>query len=162
MGKENPVWRYQMCKKRDGIVSDSLLSLQLQLQSVLEEAGGDEALTLLDRLAELSTSEQKSALALFQKVVEKMLSSEKRYLPAEEAELKNFEDGLYNDIVTAMEAAERHQVKKALSADSEPKLEVLDGGKSAPLFEPKPAKPTPIDFNSARKGRKLRSTNCMN
>lgn len=161
MKLEELSWQYKMSHKHDGVVSASLMSLQLQLKSLLQEAGGDGALAFLDKLCMLNPSEQKIALALFSRIIERIATGDNRLLSSEDAALKNFEEDLFNDIVNAMDQAERAPVRAALSGQVARRLEVLDGGR-APAAQNKLREPTPIDFNKARKSRKLRSNSCLN
>ncbi len=153
----------KMSQKHDGVFSASLMSLQLQLKSLLDEAGGEQTLTLLDKLSTLSSKEQKTALSAFINVVNKISLGDKRFMTPEDAALQDLEENLFNDIVSAMEEAERAPVRAALSGQTARKLEVLDGGKHQHEAESqKSAALTPIDFNKARKNRKCRSTPCLN
>ena len=147
----------KMSSKYDGVFSAGLLSLQLQLKNLLEGVGGDHAIQLLDALCRMSESEQKVALDVFTRALEKIASSEKRLFTDGDLALKEFEDNLYNDIVAAMEGASK--------SPKEHKFAVLNGGKNSnPLKVEKfeGASASTIDFEKARKSRKLRISTAVN
>jgi hypothetical protein len=137
-----------MSEKKDGIFSSSLLSLQLQLKTLLEGAGGDAALTFLDTLSTLNPSEQKLILGLFTTVVERVKSGEDRLETEEDQHLKEFEETLYRDILDSM--------REAANDTPNRKIEVLEGGKSRNRIDK-----TPIDLAEARKSRR-RSKQLLN
>jgi hypothetical protein len=142
-----------MSQKRDGNISASLFSLQLQLKTLFEECGGDDALELLDTLSTLNPSEQKVALKLFNDVLIKITASDLRLTTADDRVLKEFEDGLYRDILETMrEAANCNETPR-----SEMHLEVLPGGKLEDRVEK-----NPIDLSAARKSRKPQVKNVLN
>ena len=111
-----------MPKKPEGLVSQSLFTLQLQLKTLLEGAGGEDALEFLDSLGELTRSEQKIILKMFNRVIERLRKSEIRLCSDEDKELLAFEENLYNEIIQTIEHGEKSNGKLH--------LEVLDGGKS--------------------------------
>lgn len=151
--------RWKMSSKHDGVISASLLSLQLQLKSLLDEAGGDDVLAVLDQLSLLSAGERALALAAFSQAVDRVSKGSTRLHSAEDEALKELEEGLYQDIVSAIEEAERAPVQAALGCR---KLAVLDGGKCRPaISENHSSVPTPIDF-SRRKSKKFRSRSALN
>lgn len=138
----------QMSQKSGGNFSASLLSLQLQLKTLLEGAGGDSALRFLDVLSSLNPSEQKLALSVFTTALEKISAGDKRLFTNEDRVLKEFEEGLYRDILASMREAsqgERHVI------------EVLDGGKSRPKRDK-----APIDLAEARRNRRSRTKQLLN
>lgn len=139
-----------MSGKSDGTFSSNLLSLQLQLKTLLEGAGGDSALQFLDTLSSLNQSEQKIALALFTKVLEDLRSGEERLETAEDRVLKEFEEGLYKDILSSMREA-------ANDSPTSRKIEVIEGG----LTRKRPDK-SPIDLAEARRNRKSKSKPLLN
>ena len=115
-----------MPKKPQGLVSQSLFSLQLQLKTLLEGAGGEDSIEFLDSLSELTNSEQKIVLRVFNRVVEKIRTGDSRLNTEEDQELKAFEENLYNDIISSFE--------QTTTANGKLHLEVLDGGKSSNLL----------------------------
>lgn len=132
--------------KQSGIVSRNLLSLQLQLKTILEDAGGDQAVEFLDTVARLNRSEQLVALRLFSRVVERFLAGPVRLETAADQSLQEFEDTLYDDLLGVMREA---------GGMTGPR-EVIDGGKS-------PARATPpIDLDAARRARRNRSKPLFN
>lgn len=111
-------------RKERGFISSNLLCLQLQVNSLLAEAGGERALELLDGLAELSEAERQLALASFSKVVNRIRAGEQHLISPEEVKMQKLEDDLYRDILTAMRDA-------SSSAKKKPHLEVVRGSKDA-------------------------------
>ena len=108
-------------KNTRGPVSFGLLSLQLQLQTLLEECGGEHAVDFLDTLSELPGKErQQKVLNVFGNVVKRLLDSN---LPDEwdEAFCNELEEELFEDIMKLM--------NKDQSENSPRKFEVLSGGK---------------------------------
>ena len=113
-------WFYvPMSSNDDKQFSANLLSLQLQLKTMLEEAGGDHTLGLLDALCKLNRSEQEIILSVLTRTVTNIAKSDARFVGAADEELKEFEDNLYHDIVSAMREA----------SQPERRLEVVKGGK---------------------------------
>ena len=114
-------YRARSMKEKDGgRISSSLMSIQLQLKTLLEEAGGESALTLLDLLGELNRSEQRLILAVFSRSLKRILTEGMRLRTMEDDCRKAFEDGLYEQIVHALE-----KEKKAFLAG---RFRVLEGG----------------------------------
>ena len=145
---------YIMSDKFDGLFSASLFSLQLQIKTLLEGAGGDDALALLDALCTLNKSEQRVALKLFRRCIDRIAEGSERLETAEDKALKEFEDGLYNEIVNSMHNAARSDGNAAR------KFEVLDGGKDEKSANP--TRSTPIDFAKARKAKQNRTPPLLN
>jgi hypothetical protein len=138
-----------MSQKSEGSFSANLLSLQLQLKTLLEGAGGDSALQFLDTLSALNPSEQQLALRLFTTVIDSIRAGTQRLETAEDRVLKEFEENLYTDILASMREA---------ANQSEPrKIEVIDGGKARQV--PSNA---PIDLAAARKNRRSRQKHLLN
>lgn len=132
---------FSMTDKRDGTFSASLMSLQLQLKTLLDGVGGDSVIQVLDILATLNPSEQKIALRMFSRVLENIRAGDQRLVTAEDQVLKDFEEGLYRDILDSMREA---------ANDSEPrKIEVIDGGKSR-----RPVDKGPINLDEVRRNRR--------
>ncbi len=128
-----------MVNRFKGSFSASFNSLKLQLASLLEEAGGDHALSLMDSLANLSRTEQEIVLGVFNRVCGRIAEGE-RLLSDTDKELKAFEENLYQDVIKGMCAFKEGQASN--------KLEVLKGGKT------KRTSTSPIDLESARRNRK--------
>ena len=100
---------------------------------------------MLDSLAQLSGSEQKVVLAAFDRVIKRIAAGSDRLISNDDKRMKEFEEGLYSDIVAAIQSATGEAPRGKL-------IEVLDGGKT-----PKQADRTPINLEEARKARKARS-----
>lgn len=104
-----------------GDFSKNLLSLQLQLRTLLEDVGGESVLPLLDAMATLRKAEQEILIRTFLMIVRRYSQGERLLESADEATLKKFEEDLYQDLTQALETARpsaRHP------------LEVLSGGKT--------------------------------
>ena len=84
----------EMSWSRGGHFTKNLLSLQMQLQTLLEGVGGERTESLLDGLSQLSESERKRIIPLLSRVVSRVVQGEKRLLSQKDVELKNFEDSL--------------------------------------------------------------------
>ena len=136
--------------------SANFFSLQLQLKTLLEDAGGDDALALLDTLTNLNKSEQKVALKLFSKVIQRVTSGPIRLETEGDLALKEFEDNLYEDLVAAIEEQTREE-----RIATTPKIEVLSGGRELKPANQEPKK-SPIDIASARKKRRERRPSLVN
>ncbi|MFN4896492.1 MAG: hypothetical protein ACK5GN_02355 [Pseudomonadota bacterium] len=145
-----------MSWSRGGNFTRNLLSLQLQLQTLLEGVGGEGTASLLDGLAQLSESERKRIIPLLSRVVGKVLKGEKRLSSAEDQELQNFEDSLFDSIMAALgQSANDDRV----TPESERKLEIVPGGRKelGASLRGKPVKvPSLIDLAKARESRRQR------
>jgi hypothetical protein len=137
---------WYMSKEFSGTFTANLFSLQMQLKSLFDEAGGESSIKLLDKLARLSQTEQKLALTLFQKVIERVLSGELRVASERDKFMKELEDTLYSDILDSMKEASGDIPKSSPSR----RLEVVDGGKARDTKAEKT-----IDFKKARDARKI-------
>lgn len=138
-------------EKTTGSFAHALTSLQLQLKTLLEGAGGDDAVQFLDNLSTLNPSEQKLVLKIFSAALDQIKAGGDRLMTAEDQVLKDFEDGLYNDILSSMREAANG------GAPTRRRIRVLDGGKGL-----EPEKKTLIDLAEARKNRRLRPKDLLN
>ena len=132
--------------KYNGDFSKSLFSIQLQLNCLLEEAGGESALELLDALCTLNKSEQRLVLSIFKKTIKKLASEEERLCTKEDAELKNFEEELYDGVMKSIKA-------KLIETKTGRRFAILDGGKSQKEENPADKDPDLIDFEKERAAR---------
>jgi hypothetical protein len=146
----------EMSWSQGGNFTRNLLSLQLQLQTLLEGVGGEGTASLLDRLAQLNDSERKRIIPLLSRVVGRILQGDKRMVSAEDKELQEFEDSLFDSIMSALgQSANDDRVE----ANPERKLEIVPGGKGeqATKVRRKPVKvPSLIDLAKAREHRRQR------
>lgn len=111
-----------------GDFTRNLLSLQLQLKTLLDGAGGDSAATLLDGLSQLSHTERARLIPIFSRVIARIVAGEKRLLSSEDKALQDFEDSLFDSVMTALgQSANDDEVNQ----DGAKPLEVVRGGKSA-------------------------------
>lgn len=138
-----------MDNKSDAAFSASLLSLQLQLRTLFEDAGGDHVMELLDSLCKLNRAEQVKVLQSFSSVIGKILAGTVRLSSLEDKHLKDFEDNLYKQLLDAFD----HQ---PAPLPEQPKLEVIPGGKNIT------AERRVVSFDEHRKLRKDRSSNYLN
>jgi hypothetical protein len=131
--------------------SANFLSLQLQLKTLLEEAGGDELMPFLDALGTMNRSEQKIILKVLTRTIEKVATKTPRLATDGDLALKEFEDSLFADLAQALETGETKSPTRPR------KIEVLSGGKASP----EPEK-TPIDLAAARKRKRISSDTILN
>lgn len=110
-------------KKNDGLFTQSLKSLEIQLKTLFYGSGNDKSIAFLDALSNLSLLEQEIVLIRFTRIVEQILEGDKRFISSEELSHKEIENNLYEEIVHAMNEAVK--VEKL----SGKRLEVLEGGK---------------------------------
>lgn len=133
-----------------GDFSKSLLSLQLQLNTILEGVGGEEAATLMDTMGKLTNKEREIILPLVNRVIQRLLQENERLSSLEDAELKDFENALYESVLAAMNDS---QDPKKKVTDAKHKFAIVNGGKPSG----KPVRlSTLIDLAKAREARKLR------
>lgn len=133
-----------------GRFSSALMSLQLQLKSLLDDAGGDHVVSLLDSLCTLTSAEQEIALKIMKVVVDRLSSRDERLLSAKDEHMKELEEFLYNDIVNSFEShASRKTAKKGTR-----KLAVVTGGKGTPA--PEPSQPICLAERRAKKSTEFK------
>lgn len=140
-----------------GDFTKSLLSLQLQLKTLLEGVGGEDTAVMLDALAHLSKSERAVAIPLLARAVKRIASGEKRLSNQEDKQLKDFEDSLFNSV---LEAFGNTANDLDLAKEREAKLAILPGGKtpSDRVAIKKPIRvPALIDLAKERESRRRRS-----
>ncbi|MCB0318552.1 MAG: hypothetical protein KDD56_07330, partial [Bdellovibrionales bacterium] len=133
-------------KKRSLVVmkgnfTKNLFSLQLQLKTLLEDAGGEEAIELLDTLCKLNKSEQGILLKVINRLLSKVLNNGPRFETDGDLALKKFEDDLYQDLVSAL--------TQGTASEKPKRFEVLNGGKNST----EPNKPQLIELNKFRTSR---------
>lgn len=89
-----------------GYFSKNLLSLKLQLETVLAEAGGEGATELLDGLSLLTDAERTMLLRGFNHVVQDVITGN-RIIPVESGSnaLERFEEELYTELLDVMREA---------------------------------------------------------
>jgi hypothetical protein len=141
-----------------GDFTKSLLSLQMQLQTLLEGVGGEETAGLLDGLAQLSEAERSLVIPRLTRTIREIAKSDKRLLSDKDREMKQFEDSLFDGV---MEALKREPSEKVPASEPGPKLAVLSGGKSESdrtgQFKKPVRIPTLIDLAKARESRRSRT-----
>lgn len=133
-----------------GVFSAGLFSLELQIRTLLEGAGGDDAIELLDSLCRLNRSERSIALKIFKRVIDRFHTSEHRVCSDNDRELNEFEESLYGELI--------HTMKRA-SGSPYGRLEVLKGGKTEEVEDDEK---TPIDLAAARKDRQSKRNELLN
>lgn len=143
-----------------GDFTKSLLSLQMQLQTLLEGVGGEETAGLLDGLAQLSEAERALVIPRLTRTIKEIVKSDKRLMSDRDREMKDFEDSLFDGV---MEALKHEPGVKPLHAETGPKLAVVPGGKSksdrSVQFKKPVRIPTLIDLAKARESRRNRMDN---
>lgn len=145
--------------KFEGPFSTGLFSLQLQVQHLLEGAGGEHAVRFLDALSNLSGAEQEKVLAAFTRCINRFAESPNRASSSQDKEFKEIENELYNDIESAM--------KIAANSEAVPlnrRLSVVPGGKSKRSAQSVQFRPTIgngdlIDLNKVRESRRVAKEN---
>lgn len=147
----------EMSWLRGGEFTRNLLSLQLQLQTLLEGVGGEGTASLLDGLAQLSDSERKRIIPLLSRVVSNIVKGDKRLISAEDKELKDFEDSLFESIMSSIGQSSNDD---RVEPQTDKKLEVFSGGRphsGAKVVTKKSAeKRSIIDLAKARESRRQR------
>jgi hypothetical protein len=146
----------EMSWSRGGNFTRNLLSLQLQLQTLLEGVGGEGTASLLDGLSQLSETERKRIIPLLSRVVTRVLKGEKRVASAEDKDMQNFEDALFDSIMSALGQSSNDD---RIIPESERKLEIVPGGKKelGQSARTRPVKvPSLIDLAKARENRRHR------
>ena len=108
-------------KTYDGVFSANLMSLQLQLSTLLEDVGGEDTTALLDSMATLGVAERRVLLQSFKRVVQKIAAGPDRLLTSMDVNFQEFEDALYKDVLESM--------REAADEIGEQKLAVVPGGK---------------------------------
>jgi hypothetical protein len=103
--------------KKINLFSKNLLSLKVQLETIFEDVGGDELITLLDNLSVLSDSERGVALKMMTAVCKRLAQNETRRFTKDEKKMQELEDLLVNDIT------------EELTAKFSGKLSLVHGGK---------------------------------
>jgi hypothetical protein len=150
------VGELDMSWSRGGNFTRNLLSLQLQLQTLLEGVGGEGTASLLDGLSQLSETERKRIIPLLSRVINKVLRGDKRLSSAEDKELQNFEDALFDSIMSALGQSSNED---RIIPESERKLEIVPGGRKERTQQGRgrPVKvPSLIDLAKARESRRHR------
>jgi hypothetical protein len=139
-------------ERQDGVISGdfsrNLFSLEMQVKTLLDGAGGHKALELLDLISNFNKSEQDIIIALLKKAVEKVKDSGIRASRLEDKQLKAFEDCLYEDLVDGITA-----LKKDVTLPR--KLEVVGGVKKLPTRN---AHEKMVCLAEARRKRKVSQT----
>ena len=138
-------------ENKNGPFSRNLFGLELQLKTLLEEVGGDQALQVLDSLTALNRSEQQVVLRVFDRLLRRIASGSERLVTSEDRVMKDFEEGLYRDILGAMRDA-----AGASTAPTGRIVEVIEGGKARPIRQ------APINLEEARRNRRLRAKQILN
>ena len=146
----------EMSFLRGGEFTRNLLSLQLQLQTLLEGVGGEGTASLLDGLAQLSESERKRIIPLLSRVVSQIVKGDKRLLSAQDKELQDFEDNLLQSIMSSLGASANDD---KVQPEVDKSLEVVSGGKQRRgriVIKGASEKPSIIDLAKAREHRRHR------
>ena len=111
-----------MANNGSGRFSKNLLSVKLQIQSLFEDVGGDNAIALLDSLCALTATEQKVALKVMKRVIDRLAQEEPRLLSPNEQRMQDLEDFIVSDIVRELSG-------ETDSTEKSSKLSLVPGGK---------------------------------
>lgn len=141
-----------------GDFTKSLMSLQLQLQTLLEGVGGDETAGLLDALAKMSDTERSLVIPELTKVINRVVDGSNRVQSQEDIQMQDFENSLFESVLSAMGDASAEPNSITVEKPAK-KLAVFSGGKSSEaLAFRKPVRiPALIDLSKARETRKSRN-----
>jgi len=113
--------------KSRGPVSFGLLSLQLQIKTLLEDCGGVNAVELLDLMSDIPGAELRAGLMKSFIKVAKRLVEEGRFPESVEGRLAaDLEEELYKDILAML-----HDKEIEAKPEGDRTFEVLEGGKSS-------------------------------
>jgi len=158
-----------------GDFTKNLLSLQLQLTTLLEGVGGNETAGLLDTLAKLNDSERSVIVPILTRVISRLIESGTRIQSEADLQMQDFENSLFESVLSAMQGETANvdalsdnkpenagngarDISKVASTveKSGGKLAVLNGGRvQEPLSFKKPIRiPALIDLNKIRESRK--------
>lgn len=158
-----------------GDFTKNLLSLQLQLTTLLEGVGGNETAGLLDTLAKLNDSERAVIVPILTRVISRLIESGTRIQSEEDLQMQDFENSLFESVLSAMQGESANvdavgnnkpdttgngarDISKVASTVEKGagKLAVLNGGRvQEPLSCKKPVRiPALIDLNKIRESRK--------
>ena len=148
-----------------GDFTKSLLSLQLQLQTLLEGVGGDETAGLLDALAKMSDTERSIVIPELTKVINRIVSTGKRVQSEQDLEMQDFENSLFESVLSAMgdssavSDTRNDSSPKKSDVERSGKLAVVPGGKNndALVFKKPVRISSLIDLSKARESRKART-----
>jgi hypothetical protein len=139
-----------------GEFTKSLLSLQLQLQTILEGVGGEEAAGLMDALAKLSNTERATVIPMLTRIIARLVTEHDRVLGKEEQELKEFENALFESVLSAVQGNGGSDVVALNEDEGRSKLAVLPGGKGPIVAKTKPVRLSAlIDLQKAREARRF-------
>ncbi len=147
-----------------GEFTKSLLSLQLQLQTLLEGVGGEGTASLLDGLAKLSETERAVVIPVISQVIGRIVNGEQRLASEEDKRLKDFEDSLFESVLAAMGSAQHKDTPANVDeerTENAKKLAVVSGGKAPAerVTFKKPVRiPTLIDLAKVRESRRQRTS----
>lgn len=131
-----------------GDFTKSLVSIQLQLQTLLEDVGGENAAELMDAVAKLHGAERKTVLPILIRVIRRLAENNDRLCSKDDIKLKEFEDSLYESVVAEMSKAALNTIPA-----EEKRLSVVKGGRAQVLDKPVRIS-TLIDLAKARDERR--------
>ncbi len=138
--------------EKSGVFSRNLFSLQLQLKTMLDGIGGEDATELLDLLGQLNGSERKLALKVLNRTLRKIVDGKERLETENDIQEKAFEEALYKDIMNSFFTAQPMEKGSGFS--------VLDGGKERK--KKKKNSKRIIDFESFKSQKKSPTLTVLN
>jgi len=145
-----------MGRSKGGDFTRNFLSLQLQLQTLMEGVGGEGTASLLDSLAQLGDLERRRVVPLLSRVVARIAQSDKRIFSDDDRSMQEFEEALYDSLVSSLGFSANND---SIAPASARKLEVVPGGKlnsSATTVRKAVKAPSLIDLAKARESRRFR------
>lgn len=115
---------------KGGIFTKSLLSLQVQVEGLLEGVGGSSTASLLDGLAELTEKERELVLPVLIKAVQVIAQRPNRLRGERDESLRDFEEGLFGSLAAALNGDPAPALRNDEQKQPNP-LALLDGGKDS-------------------------------
>ena len=94
--------------------SNNFTSLQMQLKTLFEDAGGNDTLRFLDLISQLGEEEKRLVLAHFSNVIAKILAGNLRLTTQSDIEKSEFENALYADLIDAIQNPQQLEFKLEL------------------------------------------------
>lgn len=94
--------------------SNNFTSLQMQLKTLFEDAGGNSTIKFLDLLSQLGEEEKRLVLAHFNNVITKILAGNLRLTTQSDIEKSEFENALYSDLIDAIQNPQQFEFKLEL------------------------------------------------
>lgn len=112
-----------MTRKFGTVFSVGWSCLKLQMESLFDEAGGAEALQLLDLLAEMPESEKRAALTAFGRVAKQLSERPAPDRKDDDCDTEDLGESIYRDIMKELRS-------EFAPAERKRSLQLMEGGKA--------------------------------